>query len=431
MAYTPVGTGAQPVVPPKKMYDPNAKGVTLNPADFAGYHPEDVGSAAALTNEQYFRQEQEQRSAIDQIQDYLGRDIDVEQTYGKNQQGYLEDVYSQLAETLGQGVGRQEALYGGAASQIGQGYSDAQTEAQKAAQALQQSLTGKANQLDQGHALTDPIARLNAEMQALNARLGASKAGAVGNMQALGASMVGEGIKGIGTSQREKVQAQGDIANQVLRNMGKLQVGAQEETMEGLRNLVNLKGEQGAAIRNALDKLKGARTERERQAYQDKLAEELQRANLALQQRQQVAGEKQWAAEFDLKKQEMNKVDPMDALNLKLKQLELDEKMNPAAKIPGEMSGRQGLDYWLHTAGGSPQQAKAIRNYIADVESSKNKAGMDPYTFAIQTLREAQAGKKLTKPQQEIIKGIQDAKLNPDDVIEGLQIYFDQYGKVK
>lgn len=427
MAYTPVGSGTEPVVKPKKMYDPNAKALTLNPADYTGFHPEDVASAQALVGQEYFRPEQEQRSAIDKIQDYLGRDVDVEQTYGKNQQGYLEDVYSQLATQLGQGVERQEALYGQAAGQIGQGYSDAQTEAQKAAQALQASLTSGANKLDQGQALTDPLARLNAEMQALNARLAGSKAGAVGNMQALGASMVGEGIKGIGTSQREKVQAQGDIANQVLRNIGKLQVGAQEETMEGLRNLVNMKGEQGAAIRNALTGMKNARTERERQAYQDKLNEELQRANLALNQRQQAHAEQQAAWE----RSQANKVDPIDAINLQLKQLELDEKRNPGAEIPGELTGRQGLDYWLKQQGGSGSQASAIRNFIADIEGSKNKAGMDPYTFGIQTLREAQAGKKLTKPQQEIIAGIKAQKLNPDDVITGLQVYFNQYGKVK
>lgn len=431
MAYTPVGSATEPVVKPKKMYDPNAKGLTLNPADFTGFNPEDVASAGSLVNEQYFGQEQEQRSAIDQIQDFLGRDIDVEQTYGKNQQGYLEDIYSQLAQQLGQGVERQEALYGGAAGQIGQGYSDAQTEAQKAAQAIQGSLTGSAQKLGQEDTLTDPLARLNAEMQALNARLAGSKAGAVGNMQALGASMVGEGVKGIGTSQREKVQGQQDIANQVLRNMGKLQTGAQEETMAGLRNLVNLKGTQGAAVRNALEGLRTARTERERQAYQDKLDEELKRANLALQQRSQIASENQFAQQMAMEREKASAVDPMDALNYQLKKLELDEKLNPDSKIPGELTGRQGLDYWLKQQGGNTNQASAIRNFISDAEGSKNKAGMDPYTFAVQTIRESQAGKKLTKPQTEMMKGIKDNKMDPNDVLTGLQIYFNQYGKVK
>lgn len=439
MAYTPISSASTPVVPPKKMWDPNAKPAPLDPSQFTGFHPEDVTAAGDLTNAEFFGREQEQKQVIDQIQDYLGRDVDVEQKYGERQQGYLEDIYSQLAGQLGQGVERQEALYGGAASQVGQGYSDAQGEAQKAAQALQASLGNSAERLGQGATLTDPIARLNAEMQALNARLAGSKAGAVGNLQTLGATMVGEGIKGIGTSQREKTQAQTDVGNIVAKNIGSLQLGAQEETKKGLQGLIDIATEKGLKIKSTLHGLKGERTERDRQAYLDKLDEEFKRANLQLQQRSQQFQESSFAQEMKMKQQQLNADaaaaragDPMAELNYQIKLKEYQDMMNPSAKKPTELSGRQGLDYWITSShGGDKDFASTVRNFIADVEGSKNKAGMDPYSFAVQTLREGQAGKKLSKPQKEIMASIKAKGYHPDDIIEGLQIYFNQYGKAK
>lgn len=439
MAYTPVSNTSTPVVPPKKMWDPNAKPAGLNPADFTGHHQEDVTAAGDLVNAEFFGREQEQRQVIDQIQDYLGRDVDVEQKYGERQSGYLEDIYSQLAGQLGQGVERQEALYKGAGEQVGQGYSDAQGEAQKAAQSLQASLGNSAERLGQGAALTDPIARLNAEMQALNARLAGSKAGAVGNLQTLGATMVGEGIKGIGTSQKEKVQAQSDVGNIVAKNIGSLQLGAQEQTKKGLQGLIDTATEKGLKVKSTLHGLKGERTERDRQKYLDKLDEEFKRANLQLQQRSQQFQESSFAQEMKMKQNEINASaqkaragDPMAELSYKIKLKEYEDMMSPTAKAPGELTGRQGLDYWVKTKqGGDAKFASTVRNFIADVEGSKNKAGMDPYSFAVQTLREGQAGKKLSKPQKEIMAEIKAKGYHPDDIIEGLQIYFGSYGKVK
>lgn len=395
-----------------------------------GYSP-DQQRAADIVSTQFDPQENALKRAMEMIETSLQRNITQQTQFGDNYDKRIQDIFGALTGQLNEGTARIQGIYGQAGQQIGQGYQQATNVAQGATDAVRQQLQGDAQRLGIEEGLSDPLTKLAAEMQALTSRNKASEAAAVGNVTGLGANMQSLGVKAIMDAQREGAQSRSNLLNEVMQGIAEAQIQAGAEQHDVLGQLTDLAGIRGAALREAVAEVEQARTEQERQAALDKLAEEVHRHTINLQNRQFGLQERQFDFEsglareqFDLTKSEseFNRNMATADLGLRREAFELQKReleaqiaaansplqqalaMAQLEKVTAEigklnaqttaissggqqLKGQQGANIWLDQKiqqGTPPQIKQEFSLLMADAASTAVKSGADEYSVAKQ-----------------------------------------------
>jgi hypothetical protein len=177
------------------------------------------------------------------------------------------------------------------------------------------------------------LAKQLSDAQGVNAYGGA---GAEANLANLGADLESIMGKEAGDSQREFAQYQNELANMVLRNIGEMQYGAQQEkyNLQGL--MADLEGNRGRDLATTLYEVQNATSDRERQKALDALAAEIQRGTLGLQQASLAQSGAQFDKEFGLSQDqfEFSKEQQRAQYDLQLQQLQMqrDQTNDPLVR---------------------------------------------------------------------------------------------------
>lgn len=247
-----------------------------------GYHPEDVQSARDQLTMQTAPQINSINGIIQQIQGYLDRDIAAQQQFGTAADQKIAAVGEQLGQFLQGNVGKIGDIYNQGQQQVGAAYQGAENTMGNVGKQLAGYVQNKADLYGQQTTTPgdqfnlDPLQRMAAEGDILKGQFAAGGAAAKSNLATLGTQMQGIAQKTVGDEARNYAQKRGDLASQVLGNIGKLQLGAQSGTMEQLREYASLAQTAPAKFRQMLTELSGGRAkataEAQQQAFENQLA---------------------------------------------------------------------------------------------------------------------------------------------------------------
>lgn len=438
-----------------------------------GISDPDLREAADKTAMQFDPQMNQLQRNVDQIQQFLGRDIRTQQLMGSQADQTLRDIYGQLNSVLQGNVGATQALWDQARGQVGEGYAAAQRATSEATGAVRGNLEESMKRLGLEAAAPAPLASLESDLARINAQTASSQAAATGNLAQMGGTLSSLAQLAVGEAAREGASMRGNVQQRMMSAIGDLQAQAGIETNELLAQLGDLSSARGSALRSTLMEVANARTDRERQSRLDALEEEIQRGTLELQRgqlqldRQQAQwGQHMDVAQLGMEQQRMQMEQRRFALEQQLRQLELEQARNPqgdpllqlqAEKLRAEIdrinsqtglnvskimepgggkmySGQVGLDqflnapstYWGETGAGPKfrqglydilQQAQAIQAGAIDpAELARSYPGLvalggnrDPYAIANIMARQYGQG------------------LSPEALARAISIYFGKF----
>lgn len=362
------------------------------------------------------------------------RDENTQNTYAEKGDQRLAAIQELLQKQLQGGVDRTAALYGDAQNQIGQNNQAALSAIEGATGEARSQMERDAERLGLTEALSDPLAKLSAELQGTKANFTANGTSALNNLISRGTDVNALGIKGqMDQAQRgagtradlvRSVQAAlADIGSQYGTQRGDLRhetFGERNENRGALKDLAQMRG---IATSAAFKQLQEARTERERQAALDKLAEEISRRTMNLQESQfghnvemdkenlglakdQFGFEKdRWQSEFDFAKatQRFNQALAMDD--------------NKRAKELHDLNVKQ-IKKELENKGLSPIEKEMLRLQLRKSEAEIAKLNA-------QTRGEnAKTGKTKAETSAILAKDADPKKFKGR---EGLNAYYDEY----
>lgn len=343
----------------------------INPALYPGVPPDIIQQVQDMLNLQYGGQQAETQRGLDTIQQQLQSGIGAQQQLGTTGDQKLKEIYDALQGNLQQGVAQQGALYAGAGQQIGQGYDTAQKAAEDATEAVKRQIQASSNQLGLNAALPDPLSRLAAELETLKARNASSKAGAVGNLQALGANVQGIKQMGVESAGKEGASRRANLTRDVQKAIAQLQLGSSQESNKLLGHLVDIAGQRGSAERSGISKAMSDRATQEQRRREFDITS-------AIKQQQADASSIR-AAKTGSGSRGGGKVDPL----LALKARQYEDVHNAALK---KLQGK-GADRFYNTLGsGTDARGNAysqefqdfMQDYIGKMEGLSSQ--VDPAT---------------------------------------------------
>lgn len=272
----------------------------------------DKARAEDLVEMQFDPAENQLHRLMQQIGLSRDRDVQTQERYGELQGNRLEQIYNALSEQLGESKGRIGELYSGAQEGAREAYGKASETAGEAASQVEGLLQGTANKLGLGAALKDPLARLEGQLANIQAENEQSAAGATSELGNIGADLQALVEYDMQNADKESAQQRANLGNIVADNIGQIQTMANEAIYGHMGQLADISLQRGAALRDAYKEVVDARTEKERQARLDQLAEEIQRNTMMLQNKQlglqteeSLFNRQMSQAEFDLKKQQL------------------------------------------------------------------------------------------------------------------------------
>lgn len=255
---------------------------TLSPKD---QEAADRAKAEDLISIQFDPYQNELQRQLQLMQMQKQRDLATQENYAGIADERLKGIYDELNALLQGSTGRTQALYQQAGQEARGAYQDATKSIQDAAQGARSGLISDASQLGLEEALTDPLAKIQQELVQATGRNATSQAGAVSNLSGMKANMTALAEMDIRNAGQEGAQQRSQLANTVAQNMGDIISLANEAEFNNLGQLADLAQTRGAATRQAYEDVVNARTDRERQERQDRLAEELARNAQLLQER--------------------------------------------------------------------------------------------------------------------------------------------------
>lgn len=399
-----------------------------------GANPQDVQYATNQINTEFQPQENSLQQALNVLTSNLQSDTQAQQRYGDLADQRLVSIGGQLKQSLQQGADTTGQIYQQGAQQVGAGYDQASQQIQQVGQGLQQSLVSGANKLGLGEALQshnqydlNPLARLQAEFGNIQARNIAGKAGAVGNMQALGTAMQGIAQQAVGSSEQNFAQKRADLMTGIQKTIGDLQLQTGAKTQDILNQFMSLAATKGPKFQNILSDLATARSKAEYQHAQDAL-------------KNAIAAQKVQLSAASLQEKQRHNTATEAAANFKAGLNPDGTPMSTNTFIGG--SGQHGLDQWMKTQGSyfddSPegQSTKAsLMNFLNAVETrkpSKNETlGLsktpDKFTIAMTRLAKNKEGDSVNF---ELPSG-QQISVPYEKMEEAIRIYFGKYGTAK
>lgn len=273
--------------------------------------------ARNLTDVQFNPQQDAIARALGVTNQNLNTEVQAQQNFAQQVDPRIQGAYGALNQQLTDNLGRVKELYSGASQTVGQGYDFASQQAQSSTDEILSRLSSSADALGQGQATQ---AASNPILDALGLQksmLAGSKAGAVGNLQSLGANMQAIGQQGISDAAAEGTQTRSDVQRAALDAITKLQLGAQGETNDLMGQLMSILTNRGLSERNTLQQL-----------------EENDAASKADAQQQQFDNM------IKMMGMQPDPVDPLDQLN---KQLSIEGKqLDNASKLQKSLTGGVG-----------------------------------------------------------------------------------------
>jgi hypothetical protein len=347
-----------------------------------GTNPADTQLATDQLAMDIVPQQQSITSTINTINQYLERDVNTQQQYGQIADQKIADVGSQLAQKLQTNVGAIGGIYDKGVQQVGAGYDEASKTLQGIGDYSVSQITGRAAGLGQQQALTrdtqfgtDPLSRLQAGLATMQGRAASSKAGATSELASLGTALKGIAQKTVGDSERDYAQKRTDVATQVLKVIGQLQLKAGEGIMDQLQRFSALASTAGPAFRTLLSQATSARTKAEREQAMDLINMQLKLEDQAM------AREKHTAAMSKSYEEE----DP-NSLDNQLKRINIakGERELGRGEYISESEGNQNLLNYLNSVvrvdrespGISGTAHKGIQNFIQTYLPEAQMSGM-------------------------------------------------------
>lgn len=243
----------------------------------AGTNPADAQSAKDQLALEFAPKESSITNTINQLQGFLQSDTAAQQQFGQVADQKISDIGSTLAQQLQGNVGAIGDIYKQGQQQVGSAYDEAGATLGAVGSSVQKRLTDSATQLGQTQALqadrfgNDPLSRLQGNLAILQGRNATGKAGSVSNLTSLGTQLQGIAQKAVGDSERNYAQKRTDIATQVLKTVGQLQVQTNQKTGDLLQQFSDLAAQEGPAFRQILNQLTAARTAADRQSTLDSI----------------------------------------------------------------------------------------------------------------------------------------------------------------
>lgn len=311
-------------------------------SSFDSFLPEDVRRARDLIDLEFGGQRRDIKQTLEQLRSDLGQRVQETTAFGEGADERLANVFTTLSKRLQENVGRQEQIFGGATGSVESAYDEALRTSQEAAERIQQRLGGTAEQLNLSSALRDPLTRLQAELGSTQAGTAREKAGALSNLETLGAQSQGIAQQAVADSQREGAVTRGDLQRDVASMLAELQFQGQRNIGDTLEELVQLSQQEGPAMRTTLEDVITQRQDRERQNQLDRLASQIQLRTLGLQEKRLGIDQ----ADLQLRRRRLeNEIalsnDPLDRL---IKQAELRQLMQGDV---GDLEGTSGVQTFL------------------------------------------------------------------------------------
>lgn len=361
-----------------------------------------------LTELQFAPQRNQLQRNISAVDAGLQQSVNTQKEYGNIGDQKIASAYQQLSQQLESLLSRTKENFSGAQNQLSQTYDSALAGQKQVGQQGIDSVTAAAQALGLGAAAPDAVSRLAALTSQQVGNTEASKAGAVGNLQTLGAGMAGVGLQGIGDAAKEGAQSRSNLAQQILAAINQSTADANTQKSDLYGQLSDLASEQGAAY-----------MENSRQDRLDRLAEEIQRGTLDIQRGQLGLSAQELYAKLN---------QPSDPYELLKTQAEI-ERINSEtavnqAKLVGtgnnaaaRFKGQQGLEQWLNTPtswwgqAAGPNFRNGISSLIQQSTVQAAQTGVDPYQLAVQAVQ----------------KKAPQLGLNPDALFTALNIFFNKY----
>lgn len=265
-----------------------------------------------------------------------------EQRYGQLADARLQEIYNALQSELQGNVEATRGIYERGQQGVADAYGQSIQGLTAAGTDVQNQLQQQAEALGQGAVTGSPLQDLEVQLQQALAGEQSAQAAGSANLTTLGTQMEAIGQQGVGAAHREEAAERSNIQNEVMGAISQLQIergqGARKLS-ESLQNqlldigerLSGLAQQKGPALREAVRQVYEARTERERQARLDALAEHIQLATLDIQQ-----------GEFGLRQQEFALQKDMMPLERKKLEAEINRINTETGAITKETSGEAG-----------------------------------------------------------------------------------------
>lgn len=352
----------------------------------AGTNPADAQSATDQLALQFAPKESSITNTINQLQQTLQSDVAGQQQFGQVADQKISNIGSSLAQQLQGNVGAIGDIYKQGVAGVGSSYDEAaQTLGQLGAsvqapiKAGMENLGIKADQFG-----NDPLSRLQGNLAILQGRNATGKAGSVSNLTTLGTQLQGIAQKAVGDSQANYAQKRADIATQVLKTVGQLQVQTNQKTGDLLQQFSDLAAQEGPAFRQILNQVTSARTTAETKTALDYLNAQLKLSQI----------DKNTTA-----------ADPNSLDNL-LKQAHLTganytNDMNAAKPTSiGDSAGNENFINQLNAWRSDPgiklpgTQAAGIANFINQNAATAKALNQTPYEYLVSLAQQNAAGNK-------------------------------------
>lgn len=277
---TPATTPTRNAVPPARI--PQLPRINMNPTSV------DRQRARDLVELQFGPQRNSIKNALDYLQMMLTRDVDTQERFAGIADERLGNIYSELNQLLEGNAGRIQDLYSNAQSNIGGFYDQAAQTMSQTGQGIQDAIAQSAETLGLSNSGADEAAlqRLQGQLGNIQSMHAGSKAGALGDLESLGANYGSSAIQAISDAARQGAFERSGLQRDVQSTIAELQGTAAGDRYGLLNELTNLAQQYGAAHRTTLQDLLENRLDRERQGRLDTLAEEIQRGTLDIQRGQ-------------------------------------------------------------------------------------------------------------------------------------------------
>lgn len=229
-----------------------------------------------------------QRAAANQQLSRLGRDrqyqTDVLDNFGQRHDDTLSTISDQLQEQLGGITQGTQDRYAGASKVIQDAYNKAGEATQGASDDVLSGLNEQMRRLGVTEAGRDPEADLSQLTTDASGRYATSGAGAVGNIEALGATQTGVAANRQGNAAQDFAGHRADLGNRVMAMANDINRDYNEQRDAVISEIQALEQSRGQAMAGTLKDVIEQRLERERQTRLDTLAEEMSRRGMAVQE---------------------------------------------------------------------------------------------------------------------------------------------------
>lgn len=239
--------------------------------------------AQSLVDMEYDPKRNQLLRNIDSMTRDRDRQVNTQTMYGELADPQIKSIYDELGTRLQSGVEETDALYGAGVEQVGGFYDNATGSVQSATDRIIQQMNSNAERLNLQQAIPDANRPLYETLLKATSRNATSKAGAQSNIAGMGMDMGALARGRVSDAARQGAMSRSELINNIQRSIADIQLSSGEAMFDTYGGLGDIEDVRGKALVKAYEDAFNSRTERERQAKLDALAEEIQRNTMRLQ----------------------------------------------------------------------------------------------------------------------------------------------------